>query len=203
MLAFFCMFSFCYLKPNKGRSVWDRKRVCACVHAHASLFLHLFRLSVTHEAWCLGLPAACVSSSAEVLTVGLKSEWGRRRRAKGKVRSRCGKTGKVQTKKWEKTDTANHLVTQGWIFLNFFLNPHHLQARKHQMSVYSVIRQMCSLNCICICIRKTQRKQRGLLTNIPMSRMENDKHSSWLLNRSDEAVCGLQGMRTFQCREMV
>lgn len=71
------------------------------------------------------------------------------------------------------------------------------------MSVYSVNRHMCSLNCICICIRKTQRKQRGLLTNISMSRTENDKHSSWLLNRSDEAVCGLQGMHTFQCREMV
>lgn len=203
MLAFLCMFSFCYLKPNKGRSVWDRKRVCACVHAHASLFLHLFRLSVTHEAWCLGLPAACVSSSAEVLTVGLKSEWGRRRRAKGRWDQGVERQVRHRQKKWEKTDTANHLVTQGWIFFFFKKNPHHQQARKHQMSVYSVIRHMCSLNCICICIRKTQRKQRGLLTNISMSRMENDKHSSWLLNRSDEAVCGLQGMCTFQCREMV
>lgn len=197
----FPLYVFILLSKSRRR-VWDRKRVCACVHAHASLFLHLFRLSVTHEAWCLGLPAACVSSSAEVLTVGLKSEWGRRRRAKGTVRPRCGKTGKAQTKKWEKTDTANHFVTKGWIII-IFLKTHHLQARKYQMSVCSVIRHMWSLNSICICIRKTQRKQRGLLTNISMSRMENDKHSSWLLNRSDEAVCGLQGMRTFQCREMV
>lgn len=33
--------------------------------------------------------------------------------------------------------------------------------------------------------------------------VENDKHGSWLLNRSDEAVCGLQGMRAFQCGEVV
>lgn len=129
---------------------------------------------------------------------------GKEKKSKRKVRPRCGKTGKAQTKKVRKDRYCKPFGNTGLDFFFFFLkNPHHQQARKHQMSVYSVIRHMCSLNCICICIRKTQRKQRGLLTNISMSRMENDKHSSWLLNRSDEAVCGLQGMCTFQCREMV
>lgn len=118
VLAFLCMFSFCSLKPNKGKCVcvWERqrKRKSACMHAHVSLqvcvLLHLFRLSVTHEAWCLGLPAARVSSSVEVLTVGLKSEGGKRRKKAGKkVRPRCGKTGKAQRKEVGKDRECNPL----------------------------------------------------------------------------------------------
>lgn len=72
------------------------------------------REDVTHEAWCLGLPAVLVSSSAEVLAVGLRSGedggggrgWKARRwqgRAKTKKKRwrekmrKCGNTGEGQT----------------------------------------------------------------------------------------------------------
>lgn len=61
---------------------------------------------VTHEAWCPGLSAALVSSSAEVLTVALMKGEQKEHRKEGK---RCEETSEGQSKNQKKKPFQNSL----------------------------------------------------------------------------------------------
>lgn len=154
-------------------AVWNHadgtEFVCACVCGSSVLE------GVTHEAWCLGLPAALVSSSAEALTVGLKSEGGGEEVA-GKSKKKGGerwdrdveRQGKGQCKKRQETENSTHfkctaLTPSTRCNKTSYRCSFLVSQQTHVDSMYSL--------CIWIQEKKNKKKQRCLLTNISVSRM--------------------------------
>lgn len=146
---------------------------------------------VTHEAWCLGLPAALVSSSAEVLTVGLKLGVGGGGR-RGQIRSEGEKTvwrdRRGTEKKQEEAENTSHLnryfrMLKVWISIVLLCL---WAGMKSYQCQFVVIEQMHRDTYVCAHMHTENTHKTAQLAHKYFCEQDvgNDKHSSWLLNRS-------------------